>query len=148
LSAADRKRVREAIRKYAKAAAWEARCIRENDPPEYGYVRAHLRGYILSKYMLPEGECRSDAIAALTEASLARMMKVTPELAAQLDTARSCAGATSATVKKALLFQAMERDFGVVLPAAETVAARDVSALARLVQRCMGQGSAPAQTTD
>ena len=50
--------------------------------------------------MLPEGECRSDRIRDLTEASLARMMRVTPELAEQLDTARSCAGATSATVKK------------------------------------------------
>ncbi|MBR3555099.1 MAG: hypothetical protein IKN89_04240 [Oscillospiraceae bacterium] len=136
MSAADRKKVREAIQKYTKAAAWEAKCIRENDPPDYGYVRAHLRGYIFSKYMMPEDECRSDAVADLTEASLARMMRVTPELAAQLDTARSCAGATSATVKKALLFQAMERDFCIVLPAAEAVAAKDVSALARLVLRC------------
>ncbi len=142
MSAADRKKVREAIQKYTKAAAWEAKCIRENDPPDYGYVRAHLRGYIFSKYMMPEGECRSDAVADLTEASLARMMRVTPELAAQLDTARSCAGATSATVKKALLFQAMERDFRIVLPAAEAVAAKDVSALARLVTRCAArQGS-------
>ena len=139
MSAADRKRVRETLQKYARAAAWEARCIRENSPADFGYVRAHLRGYIFGKYMLPEGECRSDRIADLTEVSLARMMKVTPELAAQLDTARSCAGATSATVKKALLFQAMERELGIVLPAAEAVAAKDVTALARLVLRCRGQ---------
>ena len=136
MSAADRKGVREAIQKYTKAAAWEARCIRADCPADFGYVRAHLRGYIFSKYMLPENGCRSDRIAALTEASLARMMKVTPELAAQLDTARSCAGATSATVKKALLFQAMERELDIVLPAAEAVAARDVTDLARLVMRC------------
>ena len=148
MSAADRKRVRETIRKYAEAAAWEAGCIRENRPPDFGYVRAHLRGYILSKYMLPEGECRSDAIAALTESSLARMMKVTPALAAQLDTARSCAGATSATVKKALLLQAMERELGITLPAAEAVAAKDVTALAQVVMRCLGQGSAPVRTAN
>ena len=136
MSAADRKKVREAIQKYTKAAAWEAKCIRENDPPDYGFLRAHLRGYIFSKYMMPENECRSDAISDLTEASLARMMRVTPELAAQLDTARSCAGATSATVKKALLFQAMEREFQIVLPAAEAVGARDVTELAGLVRRC------------
>ena len=148
MSAADRKRVREALLQYTKAAAWEASCIRENRPPDFGYVRAHLRGYILGKYMMPEGECRSDRIAALTESSLARMMKVTPELAKQLDTARSCAGATSATVKKALLLQAMERELGVILPAAEAVAAKDVTALAGLLVRCLGQGNAPAQTTD
>ena len=139
MSAADRKKVREAIQKYTKAAAWEARCIRENSPADFGYVRAHLRGYIFSKYMMPECDCRSDRIADLTEASLARMMKVTPELAAQLDTARSCAGATSATVKKALLFQAMERELDIVLPAAEAVGARDVTALAGLVMRCRAQ---------
>ncbi len=137
MSAADRKTVREAIRKYTKAAAWEARCIRENSPADFGYVRAHLRGYIFSKYMMPEWECRSDRIADLTEASLARMMKVTPELAAQLDTARSCAGATSSTVKKALLLQAMERELGVILPAAEAVAAVDVTALAAVVMRAL-----------
>ena len=137
MSAADRKRVREALLQYTKAAAWEASCIRENRPPDFGYVRAHLRGYILGKYMMPEGECRSDRIAALTESSLARMMKVTPELAKQLDTARSCAGATSATVKKALLFQAMEREFRVDLPAPGVVAAGDVTALARLLTSCL-----------
>ena len=131
--------MRDVLRKYTEAADWEARCIRENDPPDLGYVRAHLRGYIFSKYMLPEGECRSDRIADLTEASLARMMKVTPELAAQLDTARSCAGATSATVKKALLLQAMERELDIVLPAAEAGGAGDVSQLAQLVMRCMGR---------
>ncbi len=148
MSAADRKQVREAIRKYTAAAAWEAGCIRENRPADFGYVRAHLRGYILSKYMMPEGECRSDRIADLTEASLARMMKVTPELAAQLDTARSCAGATSATVKKALLLQAMERELQILLPAAEAVAAKDVTSMARLVVRCMGQGGGAARTVD
>ena len=127
--------MRDALRKYTEAAAWEARCIRENDPPDLGYVRAHLRGYIFSKYMMPEGECRSEGIAELTEASLARMMMVTPELAARLDTARSCAGATSAMVKKALLFQAMEREFGIELPAREAAAAADISALAVLVRR-------------
>ncbi len=135
--------MREVLRQYIKAAAWEARCIRENSPPDFGYLRAHLRGYICSKYMMPENECRSDSIAELTEASLARMMKVTPELAAQLDTARSCAGATSATVKKALLFQAMERELDVVLPAAETVGAKDVSALAQLVLRCRAHRPLP-----
>ena len=137
MSAEDRKRVRETLQKYTKAAAWEARCIRERGGTDFGYLRAHLRGYIFNKYMMPEGECRSDRIAALTEASLARMMKVTPELAAQLDTARSCAGATSATVKKALLFQAMEREFQVVLPADRAVAAKDVTELARVLMPCL-----------
>ena len=137
--AAERKQVREVLLRYAKAAAWEARCIRERGETDFGYLRAHLRGYILSKYMMPEEECRSDRIAALTEASLARMMKVTPELARVLDTARSCAGATSATVKKALLLQAMERELGIVLPAAEAVGAKDVTGLAKVVTAALAR---------
>ena len=137
--AAERKQVREVLLRYAKAAAWEARCIRERGETDFGYLRAHLRGYILSKYMMPEEECRSDRIAALTEASLARMMKVTPELARVLDTARSCAGATSATVKKALLLQAMERELDIVLPADKAVAAKDVTSLADVVMRSLCQ---------
>ena len=147
MSAADRKQVREVLLKYTKAAAWEARCIRENGETDFGYLRAHLRGYILGKYMMPENECRSDRIAALTEASLARMMKVTPELAAVLDTARSCAGATSATVKKALLLQAMERELDVVLPAAEAVAAKDVTSLAAVVMGSMKRRSVSAKAS-
>ena len=89
--------------------------------------------------MMPENECRSDRISALTEASLARMMKVTPELAEVLDTARSCAGATSAMVKKALLLQAMERDLGVTLPADKATQAKDIGALTELLLSCMAE---------
>ena len=89
--------------------------------------------------MLPENECRSDRIDVLTETSLARMMKVTPELAEVLDTARSCAGATSAMVKKALLLQAMERELDVTLPADKATRAKDVGALAELLIACMAK---------
>ena len=139
MSAADRKQVRETLQRYTKAAAWEARCIRACSPPDFGFVRAHLRGYIFSKYLLPENECRSDRIDVLTETSLARMMKVTPELAEVLDTARSCAGATSAMVKKALLLQAMERELDVTLPADKATRAKDVGALAELLIACMAK---------
>ena len=51
MSAEERKRVRETLLKYTKAAAWEAQCIRDNGETDFGYLRAHLRGYIFSKYM-------------------------------------------------------------------------------------------------
>ena len=136
-----------ALKRYTKAAAWEAQCIRETGETDFGYLRTHLRGYIFNKYMMPEDECRSDRISELTEASLARMMKVTPELAAVLDTARSCAGATSATVKKALLFQAMERELDILLPADKAVAARDVTALADVVMRSLHQRQVSAKAS-
>jgi len=129
--------VRRELLEHTAAAAREARFIRECRPPRWEYIREHLRAYILAKYMLPEGRCKSGSIRDLTEASLAYMMQVSPDLVAVLDTARSCAGATSATVKKALLLQAMERELGIQLPADKAVAAPDVDALARLIAEVM-----------
>jgi len=137
LSSADRDRVRRELLEHTAAAAREARMIRECRPPRKEYIRDHLRAYILAKYMLPEGQCGSNSIRELTEASLAYMMQVSPELVAVLDTARSCAGATSATVKKALLLQAMERELDIQLPAAEAVAAPDIDTLAGLITGLM-----------
>lgn len=133
MSAGDREQLRHELLRYVTAAATEARLIRERRPPEQDFVREHLRRYILGKYMMPEKCCPGDSIRELTETSLARTMRVSPELAAELDTARSCAGATSAMVKKALLLQAMERDLGITLPADRASQAPDVSALAALV---------------
>ena len=145
MSAADRAQVRSVLLRHISAAALEARLIRERKDPEEGFLREHLRKYVLHKYMLPEGECPGDGIRELTEASLAHMMKVSPELVAELDTARSCAGATSATVKRALLFQAMEKELGIVLPADKTAAAPDVGALAALIAPLLAARQAAAE---
>ena len=104
--------------------------------PDEAFLRTHLRKYILAKFMLPEGSVETDGIRDLIEASLARMMQAAPELVEELDTAQSCAGATAAMVNKALLFQAMEREFGIDLPAQEAAAAADIPALAGLVRKC------------
>ena len=120
--------------------------MRECAHPDEDFLRTHLRRYILNKYMLPEGSVEGDGIRELTEASLARMMKVAPSLAEELDTARSCAGATSAMVKKALLFQAMERELGVELPADKATQARDIADLARLLLTCRKKGDREGMT--
>ena len=131
----ERDRVRGELLRFISAAAEEAKQIRECAQPDEAFLRTHLRKYILAKFMLTEGSVKTESIRDLIEISLARMMQAAPELVEELDTARSCAGATSAMVKKALLFQAMEREFGIELPAREAAAAADISALAVLVRR-------------
>ena len=131
----ERDRVRGELLRFISAAAEEAKQIRECAQPDKAFLRTHLRKYILAKFMLTEGSVKTESIRDLIEISLARMMQAAPELVEELDTARSCAGATSAMVKKALLFQAMEREFGIELPAREAAAAADISALAVLVRR-------------
>ncbi len=142
MSSEGRDTVRAVLLRHISAAAAEARLIREHRPPEAAFLREHLRKYILHKYMLPEDACPGDGIRELTEASLAHMMKVSPELVEVLDTARSCAGATSAMVKKALLLQAMEKELQITLPADKASAAPDVGALAALVAPLLGKKEA------
>ncbi len=139
MSAGDREQIRSELMRYISSAAQEARQIRECRPPEAELIRPHLRGYILGKYMLPAKACASESLRELTDASLARMMRVSPELVEALDTARSCAGATSAMVKKALLFQAMERDFQITLPADRAIQADNIASLASLVAEVMAK---------
>ena len=139
MSAGDREQIRTELMRYTSAAAREARLIRECRPPKAEEICPHLRGYILGKFMLPEKACSSESLRELTEASLARMMRVSPHLVEVLDTARSCAGASSAMVKKALLFQAMERDFEITLPADRAIQADNISSLASLVSEVMAK---------
>ena len=135
----ERDRVRGELLRCISAATEEARMIRECLQPDEAFLRTHLRKYILAKFMLPEGSVETEGIRDLVDASLARMMRAAPELVEELDTARSCAGATSAMVKKALLFQAMERDLQLDLPAREMAAAADIPALARLIRQCKAE---------
>ena len=135
----ERDRVRRELLRFISAAAEEAKQIRECAQPDEAFLRIHLRKYILAKFMLPAGSVETESIRELVEISLARMMQAAPELVEELDTARSCAGATSAMVKKALLFQAMERDFQLELPAREAASAVDIPALARLIWQCKAE---------
>ena len=135
----ERDRVRRELLRFISAAAEEAKQIRECAQPDEAFLRTHIRKYILAKFMLPAGSVETESIRELVEISLARMMQAAPELVEELDTARSCAGATSAMVKKALLFQAMERDFQLELPAREAASAVDIPALARLIWQCKAE---------
>ena len=135
----ERDRVRRELLRFISAAAEEAKQIRECAQPDEALLRIHLRKYILAKFMLPVGSVETESIREFVEISLARMMQAAPELVEELDTARSCARATSAMVKKALLFQAMERDFQLELPAREAASAVDIPALARLVWQCKAE---------
>jgi len=133
------KQIKKEILQYFAAAAEEAQQIRECTPPNLDYIHTHLRRYILNKYMLPSDSVASDNIQDLIDASLAQTMKVDPSLVAELDAARSCAGATSAMVKKALLFQAMERELEIDMPADKATTAQTVQDLADIVLNCMLQ---------
>ena len=70
--------------------------------------------------------------SALTELSLSNSMKISPELVKEFDLAKSCDGASSAMVKKVLLFMAIQRELGIELPAMASARITTVRALAEL----------------
>lgn len=96
-------------------------------------LKDSLNVYIRAKYRLDEGECASDDLEALAEASLAKMLRVAPELVAESDTAANCDGADSVTVKQALLMMAIQKDFGVRLDGFRVAFASTTGDLAGLV---------------
>ena len=77
----------------------------------------HLRGYVLERFLLEENEAEGHCLRELIDMSIAKSLKVAPELVEELDKARGCNGGSSASVKKALLFQSLEKKLSLSLDA-------------------------------
>ncbi len=83
-------------------------------------LNERITDFILAKFMLEKAECEGIDFQKLSELSLAKTMKISPELVKEFDTARSCAGATSATAKKTLLYLAIQKALNIELAAEKT----------------------------
>ena len=83
-------------------------------------LHKELSGFIKSKFMLAEEDCTTDNFDELTNISMSKSMKISKELVAQFDLAKSCDGVSSVMAKKVLLFMAIQRELNITLPADET----------------------------
>ena len=83
-------------------------------------VNECMTAYIQAKFMLEPEDCEGVDFQKLSELSLARSMKLSPELVKEFDTARSCAGATSAIAKKTLLYMSIQKALKIELAAEKT----------------------------
>ena len=72
-------------------------------------LNERITEYILAKFMLKRQECEGIDFQKLSELSLSKTMKISPELVKEFDTARNCAGATSAIAKKTLLYLSLQK---------------------------------------
>ena len=79
-----------------------------------------MTAYIQAKFMLEPKDCEGVDFQKLSELSLSRSMKISPELVKEFDTARSCAGATSAIAKKTLLYMSVQKALKIELAAEKT----------------------------
>ena len=96
-----------------------------------------LRSYVLARYLLTPEEAEGVDFQALAELSLAKSVKLSPELVKEFDTARSCAGATSAMVKKTLLYLSIQKELHIELDAPKTPKVHSFEDFSRLVWDAM-----------
>ncbi len=107
---------KELILKNRAAADAELAAVRAAKNLTLSQLHTHLSLFVLFKFQLSPAEAHTESIAELAALSLAKSAKLSKELAEQIDNAKSCDGATSAMVKKALLFTAIQRGLEITLP--------------------------------
>ena len=114
--------------------------ICETVPLNYDILQEQLRQYVLTKFLLTEEDAPADkSFDGLVELSLAKSMKISPELVEEFDTAKSCDGATSAMAKKVLLFMAIQRALKIELPALESARVKTLEDLSSMVWNTLAQ---------
>jgi hypothetical protein len=95
-------------------------------------LHRELSAFILCKFLLNEDGEDTANFDELAKLSLSRSMKVSKELVEQFDLAKSCDGVSSVMAKKVLLFMAIQKELGIILPAEQTASAetlRDISVM-------------------
>ncbi|MBE5970043.1 MAG: hypothetical protein E7242_07400 [Lachnospiraceae bacterium] len=110
----------------------EANAILNESELSYNFVYEHIRGYIFKKYVLSPDETEED-LKALARISLAKMMKIDPDVIRELDMATPCDKATSESTKTALLLYAIQRDLGLPSNPKEYAAVENIPELARYI---------------
>ena len=134
----DRAEIRQMLLRSRNAADGHIQTIRRAVPLSYALFRQEMRQFVLDKYLLTEADVPADdGFDELTERSLARSMKISPELVKEFDTAQSCDGATSAMAKKVLLFMAMEKALQIRMPARESARLTTLEELIQLLWSAM-----------
>ncbi len=129
---ADTEQIKQLILSSKRLAAADMAEIKAALPLTREHFAEKLRAYVLHKYMLDPAAALPEDFSALTDLSLARSMRISPELVREFDLAKSCDGASSAMAKKVLLFMAIQRELGIELPAMESARVTSLAALADL----------------
>ena len=124
---------RARIRRGQAAAAALAAAAREDPGLTRAGLTEVLRRYILEKFLLADDPPGTDELRELARQSLARSLRMAPELAALYDTSAGCSSASSVDTKLALLLLAAQRDFQARPDPARAVRARTVDELAGLL---------------
>lgn len=113
-------KVRQILLQSRNKAGKEMDDLRSAEIITFSFLNEKITNFILAKFMLEKGECKGVDFQKLSELSLSKTMEISPELVKEFDTARSCAGATSATAKKTLLYLSVQKELQIELAAEKT----------------------------
>ena len=116
----NREQIKRMLTQSRKHAQEQIDRLKDNGTISFGELNSCITAYIQAKFMLKPEECEGVDFQELSELSLAKSMKLSPDLVKEFDTARSCAGATSAIAKKTLLYMSIEKSLGIELAAEKT----------------------------
>lgn len=112
--------IKQTLLRFRQRAQEQIDRIYASDPISFEELNACITAYIQAKFMLEPADCEGVDFQKLPELSLSRSMKISPELVKEFDTARSCAGATSAIAKKTLLYMSIQKTLKIELAAEKT----------------------------
>ena len=116
-----------------KASAEHIQNIKNAPERSLELVRREVTGYIKAKFHLKDEDCITDNFKELAGISLSKSMKISKELVAEFDLARSCDGTSSQTAKMVLLFMALQKDLNIKFDPPDTAAAETLDDIGCLV---------------
>ena len=112
--------IKQALLRSRQLAQEQVDRLYEADSISFSLLNECITAYIQAKFMLEPADCEGVDFQKLSELSLSKSMKLSPELVKEFDTARSCAGATSAIAKKTLLYLSIQKALKIELAAEKT----------------------------
>lgn len=124
---------KEGLLLYRRQAEASMEKIRQSNYSCWEELHADLYPYVLSKYILIGEVNDIYELDELAKLSVAKTIRMSKELAMELDGAHSCEGTTSAMNKKVLLLMAIQRELGIQFPKGRTVELTDTKLIAQEV---------------
>ncbi|MBR2520707.1 MAG: hypothetical protein IKE62_00815 [Oscillospiraceae bacterium] len=133
----DERSVRELLLRSRTESRRQIESVFAAQPLRFKTLCSCIRNYILARFLLTQEECEGVDFQRLADLSLSKTMKISPEQVREFDTARSCAGATSAMVKKTLLYMSLQKELNIELDAPKTPKVHSFEEFAQLVWDAM-----------
>lgn len=129
----------------AGAVADEALCALKDACLDRAQFEAQVRRFTLAKFFLDEGECASDNIFELAEASIEKLLALNDKSIKLAQGSNTCTNQSSTDIKKVLLSLTLQRELGVKFTPQQSAELETVAQLADALFDARGDAAAQAK---